>query len=198
MLTWWVGAFWIKGGHAAKTITVKMKCVDFSIKQRSVSVSQAVRTDEQLFGHAHELLQRELPLQLRLLGVRASALVALAPTEHLSKRHDGKGKRQLAIDAFAGPAVQSGDDCVGSTESDEEKQEDDAWEEDECAQILSCRIAPPGGDDQDDNDDQDNQGARRPTLKRSRPCSTESLAVAPKAIRKKIRQPTQKTGLLTW
>ena len=30
------------------------------------------------------------------------------------------------------------------------------------------------------------------------PICTLSLAVAPNAIRKKIRQPTQKTGLLSW
>ncbi|KAG7395257.1 hypothetical protein PHYBOEH_004003 [Phytophthora boehmeriae] len=69
-----------KKDKAAKNVAVVFKNTDFARSSRSVSLASAVFTADDLFANAVELLRRELPLTLRLMGVRASSLV--------SRRHD--------------------------------------------------------------------------------------------------------------
>ncbi|TMW68699.1 hypothetical protein Poli38472_006167 [Pythium oligandrum] len=87
-----------EGGHGAKTLTLKLKCVDFSVRTRAVSSTCIMKTSDDLFAYAIELLRKEMPLELRLLGVRASALVSLDEDE--AKSSGGQRKRQTAMDKF--------------------------------------------------------------------------------------------------
>jgi len=64
-------------GIKGRTFTLKLKSSDFSIKSRQVSFSCAVPRDdtgEDLFVKAVELLKKEFPCRIRLMGVRLSQL----------------------------------------------------------------------------------------------------------------------------
>ncbi len=58
-----------------RTVTVKMKTVDFVIKDRSCTLRNLVGNDfSQLYETAQELFRSAIPISLRLLGVRLSGL----------------------------------------------------------------------------------------------------------------------------
>jgi len=58
----------LRGRH----ITLMLKLSDFSIRSRSKVVSQALFSANDVMNEAWTLLQKELPLELRLIGVRVS------------------------------------------------------------------------------------------------------------------------------
>ncbi|KAJ0409184.1 hypothetical protein ATCC90586_010265 [Pythium insidiosum] len=92
------------GAHGGKTVTLKLKCVDFSVKTRAVSTVRTLHTSDDLFDVASELLRKELPLQLRLMGVRVSALVPLGDSQNKRANGDaaqGTRRRQAMIERFA-------------------------------------------------------------------------------------------------
>ncbi|KAH7479440.1 DNA polymerase kappa [Phytophthora ramorum] len=64
-----------KAGKAAKHVTFVYKDTDFARCSRSMTLASAVFTADDLYANAVELLRRELPLTLRLMGVRAATLV---------------------------------------------------------------------------------------------------------------------------
>lgn len=94
-----------RGSVGARTLTLKLKCADFSVRSRSVSFATTLRTEDELFANAVAILRKELPLTLRLLGVRASSLVAIgdpnSAASALSSSSASESKRQLGIDQFA-------------------------------------------------------------------------------------------------
>lgn len=59
----------------AKTISIKLKSVDFKVTTRSITINKFVHHPDEIFDIASKLLKKELPAQLRLFGLRASALV---------------------------------------------------------------------------------------------------------------------------
>jgi len=87
----------------ARNVTLKLKLTDFSIRSRSVSLASAISTSEQLFDMAVDILRKELPLTLRLMGVRASNLVSLSGGNVGGDTSDGgeQKMKQLAIENFA-------------------------------------------------------------------------------------------------
>ncbi|XP_030654571.1 DNA polymerase kappa isoform X2 [Nomascus leucogenys] len=62
-----------------RTVTIKLKNVNFEVKTRASTVSSVVSTAEEIFAIAKELLKTEIdadfphPLRLRLMGVRISS-----------------------------------------------------------------------------------------------------------------------------
>uniref|UniRef100_A0A8C5I5H8 DNA polymerase kappa n=1 Tax=Gouania willdenowi TaxID=441366 RepID=A0A8C5I5H8_GOUWI len=70
-----------KEGLQAKTVTLKLKNVNFEVKTRAQTLLYAISTEEEIFAAAKELLKTEIenespqPLRLRLMGVRVSAFV---------------------------------------------------------------------------------------------------------------------------
>ncbi|WVN87573.1 uncharacterized protein L203_102756 [Cryptococcus depauperatus CBS 7841] len=60
--------------YVGKTITVKFKLHTYENKTRAKSVSKFVSSAKDILPIAQDLLQRELPLCIRLLGVRLSSL----------------------------------------------------------------------------------------------------------------------------
>ena len=76
------------GQLQAKTVTLKLKDKDFNVTTRAKSSAAYVHSSEDLFKLAHALLLPQLPITLRLMGVRASSFKA--------KPAMGKG----ALDAF--------------------------------------------------------------------------------------------------
>ncbi|KAE9014766.1 hypothetical protein PR002_g14126 [Phytophthora rubi] len=92
---------------AAKNVTFVYKDTDFARCSRSVTLASAVFSADDLYSNAVELLRRELPLTLRLMGVRAATLVSRPSSPSLSGRttnslqSDGAKKRQMVINKFA-------------------------------------------------------------------------------------------------
>ncbi|CAI5704866.1 hypothetical protein KXD40_001776 [Peronospora effusa] len=93
-----------KADKAAKNVTLVYKDTDFARCSRSMTLASAVFTADDLFASAVQLLRRELPLTLRLMGVRAATLVS-RPTgssaDNSSQTHMSSKKRQTAINKFA-------------------------------------------------------------------------------------------------
>ncbi|NXR48723.1 POLK polymerase, partial [Hippolais icterina] len=70
-----------KKGLKGKTVTLKLKNVNFEIKTRALTVLSAVSTEEEIFTVAKDLLGTEIdsvaphPLRIRLMGVRVSGFL---------------------------------------------------------------------------------------------------------------------------
>ncbi|CAL9708260.1 unnamed protein product [Knipowitschia caucasica] len=93
-----------KEGLKGKTITVKLKNVNFEVKTRAITVHCAVATAEEVFAIAKDLLKAEMEnvsphlLRLRLMGVRVSAFVSTEDKKPLQKSIIGffqKSKKEL-------------------------------------------------------------------------------------------------------
>lgn len=83
--------------QGGKTITLKLKCIDFSVRTRSASSASVLYIADEIYAMAVELLRVELPLELRLMGVRVSALCTVQSSTGGST---GRPK-QLRIRQFA-------------------------------------------------------------------------------------------------
>ncbi|XP_074240755.1 DNA polymerase kappa isoform X2 [Saimiri boliviensis] len=99
-----------KEGLKGRTVTIKLKNVNFEVKTRASTVSSVISTAEEIFAIAKELLKTEIdadfphPLRLRLMGVRISSF----PSEE-DRKH-----QQRSIIAFlqAGNQTPSASGCI--------------------------------------------------------------------------------------
>ncbi|XP_044877513.1 DNA polymerase kappa isoform X1 [Mauremys mutica] len=70
-----------KEGLKGKTVTLKLKNVNFEVKTRASTVLAAVSTEEEIFAVAKDMLRTEIdgvaphPLRLRLMGIRVSGFL---------------------------------------------------------------------------------------------------------------------------
>ncbi|KPP64140.1 DNA polymerase kappa-like, partial [Scleropages formosus] len=80
-----------KEGLKGRTVTVKLKNVNFEVKTRALTLSSVVSTEEEIFAAAKDLLKAEIdhmspqPLKLRLMGVRVSGFVSGDEKKSLQK-----------------------------------------------------------------------------------------------------------------
>ncbi|NWR89579.1 POLK polymerase, partial [Furnarius figulus] len=71
-----------KEGLKGKTVTLKLKNVNFEVKTRASTVLSSVSTEEEIFAVAKDLLGSEIdsvaphPLRIRLMGVRVSGFLS--------------------------------------------------------------------------------------------------------------------------
>ncbi|NXV35223.1 POLK polymerase, partial [Rissa tridactyla] len=71
-----------KEGLKGKTVTLKLKNVNFEVKTRASTVLSSVSTEEEIFAVAKDLLGTEIdsvaphPLRIRLMGVRVSGFLS--------------------------------------------------------------------------------------------------------------------------
>ncbi|GLD68036.1 DNA polymerase kappa [Lates japonicus] len=101
-----------------KTVTLKLKNVNFEVKTRALTLPYAVATVDEIFAVAKDLLKVEIenespqPLRLRLMGVRISAFVS----------PDDKKPLQRSIIGFLQPGKT---DSSGSIQGMHQKPEKD-------------------------------------------------------------------------
>ncbi|CAG7868119.1 unnamed protein product [Brassica rapa] len=61
-----------KEGLMARTLTLKLKTATFEIRSRAVSLQRYTCSSEDILKHATKLLKAELPVSIRLIGLRMS------------------------------------------------------------------------------------------------------------------------------
>ncbi|XP_045053850.2 DNA polymerase kappa isoform X2 [Desmodus rotundus] len=106
-----------KEGLKGRTVTIKLKNVNFEVKTRASTVSSVVSTAEEIFAIAKELLRTEIdadfprPLRLRLMGVRLSSFL----------NEEDKKHQQRSIVGFlqSGDQALSGTGCVEKNDKDQ-------------------------------------------------------------------------------
>ncbi|VFQ78262.1 unnamed protein product [Cuscuta campestris] len=59
-------------GLCGRTLTLKLKTASFEIRTRAVTLPKHIASKEEIFKHASKLLKAELPVSLRLIGLRVS------------------------------------------------------------------------------------------------------------------------------
>ncbi|XP_066512870.1 DNA polymerase kappa-like isoform X2 [Hoplias malabaricus] len=71
-----------KAGLKGKTVTLKLKNVNFEVKTKAFTLQCAISTEDEIFAAAKDLLKAEKenvcpePLRLRLMGVRVSSFIS--------------------------------------------------------------------------------------------------------------------------
>jgi len=63
-----------KEGLKGKTLTLKLKTADFEVRTRAVTTRGYINSKEDILIYATKLLKAEMPLSLRLMGLRMSQL----------------------------------------------------------------------------------------------------------------------------
>ncbi|THH16729.1 hypothetical protein EW146_g3950 [Bondarzewia mesenterica] len=78
-----------RGGWTGKTVTLKYKLDTYQVFTRAKSSDRWITKKSDLFATGKELLQPELPLRIRLIGLRVTKL------KDLRKSDDGKGIKRF-------------------------------------------------------------------------------------------------------
>ncbi|XP_020234635.1 DNA polymerase kappa isoform X1 [Cajanus cajan] len=61
-----------KEGLCGRTLTLKLKTASFEVRTRAVTLQKYISSSEDILKHAQKLLKAELPISVRLLGLRVS------------------------------------------------------------------------------------------------------------------------------
>ncbi|GMH03094.1 hypothetical protein Nepgr_004933 [Nepenthes gracilis] len=61
-----------KEGLCGKTLTLKLKTAAFEVRTRAMTLQNYILSSEDIFKHASKLLKAELPISIRLIGLRVS------------------------------------------------------------------------------------------------------------------------------
>ena len=126
-----------------KTVTIKLKTVNFEVKSRSLSPLNPVSTYEEIFLAAKELLKNEInaclpdPLRLRLMGVRLSNFQETSSDSSKEAKQNTitgflKQKQSVEIPSSFVPTQQFNTEensCIIPTGQEASKESDDIVEE---------------------------------------------------------------------
>ncbi|XP_027361380.1 DNA polymerase kappa [Abrus precatorius] len=61
-----------KEGLCGRTLTLKLKTASFKVRTRAVTLQRYISSSEDILKHASKLLKAELPISVRLIGLRVS------------------------------------------------------------------------------------------------------------------------------
>ncbi|WVZ59839.1 hypothetical protein U9M48_009932 [Paspalum notatum var. saurae] len=81
-----------KEGFMGKTLTLKLKTADFEVRTRAVTTRNYINSKEDILVYATKLLKVEMPLSLRLMGLRMSQLY--------DEKDDSSTSTQKTLDIF--------------------------------------------------------------------------------------------------
>lgn len=132
-------------GLRGKTLTLKLKLTTFEVRTRAVTLPRHIHTAEDILGTALRLLRAELPVEVRLMGLRMSHFweeprrdpgqpSLLEILERRRQRKAGEGGSEPGS-----PATRADND--GQTSSGKRKRG--------CAE--GARVAGDGGGDEDED-----------------------------------------------
>lgn len=71
----------LKEGLKGRTLTLKLKTASFEVRTRAVSLQRYFSSREDILNHASKLLKAELPLSVRLIGLRMSQFKDVDPMQ---------------------------------------------------------------------------------------------------------------------
>ena len=71
-------------GLRGKTLTLKLKATNFEVRTRAVTLQQPVSTAQEILQAALRLLRAEMPIEIRLMGIRVSSFVEVHAMHALS------------------------------------------------------------------------------------------------------------------
>ncbi|XP_010247333.1 PREDICTED: DNA polymerase kappa isoform X3 [Nelumbo nucifera] len=72
-------------GLRGRTLTLKLKTATYEVRTRAVSLQKYICSSEDILDQALKLLKSELPLSLRLIGLRMSHFDKLGPADPMQK-----------------------------------------------------------------------------------------------------------------
>ncbi|KAJ9114977.1 hypothetical protein QFC22_005305 [Naganishia vaughanmartiniae] len=107
-------------GFAGRCVCVKYKAHTYEVKTRQVSLNKFVNTAAEIYPHAKELLEKEFPLKIRLLGIRMTHLKDLQGPQggldkFLAESVPGRKKRLRSASQDPGDDIR----VISSDEDDE-------------------------------------------------------------------------------
>eukprot|EP00026_Physarum_polycephalum_P004043 Phypoly_transcript_04060.p1 GENE.Phypoly_transcript_04060~~Phypoly_transcript_04060.p1 ORF type:complete len:702 (+),score=149.82 Phypoly_transcript_04060:86-2191(+) len=86
-----------KKGMEGKTLTLKIKTANFETRSRSITLSKYFGTNgEEIFTHARKFLMEEMPIDIRLMGVRMSGF---------KESQSQSSPKQTLIDGYFGKSI---------------------------------------------------------------------------------------------
>ncbi|CAK9315718.1 unnamed protein product [Citrullus colocynthis] len=98
-----------KEGLTGRTLTLKLKTASFEVRTRAVTLQKYICSSSDILQHASRLLKAELPISLRLIGLRIShfnedgAIAGSDPTQTSITRFitSGDASRKIMGDCFS-------------------------------------------------------------------------------------------------
>ncbi|KAK9165330.1 hypothetical protein Scep_000521 [Stephania cephalantha] len=113
-----------KEGLSGRTLTLKLKTASFEVRTRAVSLQSYINSREDILVHASKLLKAELPISLRLIGIRMSHFndEKIGPVDPTQKRltsfiipGDASAKLTCSNNSMSANSVNSGRDPMDHT-----------------------------------------------------------------------------------
>ncbi|NXS71868.1 POLK polymerase, partial [Pandion haliaetus] len=137
-----------KEGLKGKTVTLKLKNVNFEVKTRASTVLSSVSTEEEIFAVAKDLLGTEIdsvapqPLRIRLMGVRVSGFLSEEEKKYQQKSITSFLKSGKQISFLRLHAGKSNQECF--TKNSEASPRGSFFDKKRAARQLNSENLPNG------------------------------------------------------